>query len=185
MRYEPVKQSMEPGMFDIRGDMRDIYPSTEKVIYRLHFSDDVLEYIEKKDSLTFESLGAVDHVWIWPGSQYMQDLTDLENILISIEDEMNKRVKELLAQGKDLEANRLKKRTIYDIRMIKETGFVNGIENYSMYFEKRKRGATPNTIFDYFPDDMLIIMDESHMSVPQLQSMPSADKTRKTSLVEH
>jgi excinuclease ABC subunit B len=186
MRYEPVKQSMGAGMFDVRWDMRDIYPSTEKVIYRLHFSDDLLEYIEKKDSLTFEVIWwPLDHIWIWPGSQYMQDTSDIQNILIHIEAEMNARVKELLAQGKDLEANRLKKRTIYDIRMIKETGFVNGIENYSMYFEKRNWGDTPNTIFDYFPDNMLIIMDESHMSVPQLQSMPAADKTRKHSLIEH
>lgn len=185
MQYEPVKQSIEAGMFDVRGDMRDIYPSTEKVIYRLHFSDDQLEYIEKKNSLTFEDLWSVDHIWIWPWSQYMQDKSDLTNILLQIEDEMNDRVKELLSQGKDLEANRLKKRTMYDIRMIKETGFVNGIENYSMYFEKRDRGDTPNTIFDYFPDDMLIIMDESHMSVPQLQWMPSADKTRKQSLINY
>lgn len=185
MRYEPVKQSIEAGMFDIRWDMRDVFPSTEKVIYRLHFNDDKLELIEKKDNLTFESLGTLSDIWLWPASQYMQDTSDLTNILMEIEAEMNSRVKELLAEGKDLEANRLKKRTMYDIRMIKETGFVNGIENYSMYFEKRQWWDTPNTIFDYFPDDMLIIMDESHMSVPQLQSMPAADKTRKQSLIEH
>jgi excinuclease ABC subunit B len=185
MQYEPVKQSIEQGMFDVRGDMRDIYPSTEKVIYRLHFSDDHLDFIEKKDSLTFEDLGAVEQIRIWPGSQYMQDKSDLNQILIDIEHEMNTRVETLLKEWKDLEANRLKKRTLYDIRMIKETGFTNGIENYSMYFEKRNWWDTPNTIFDYFPDDMLIIMDESHMSIPQLRSMPSADKTRKMSLIDY
>lgn len=185
MQYEPVKQSIEQGMFDVRGDMRDIYPSTEKVIYRLHFSDDHLDFIEKKDSLTFEDLGAVEQVRIWPGSQYMQDKSDLNQILIDIEHEMNTRVDVLLKEWKDLEANRLKKRTLYDIRMIKETGFTNGIENYSMYFEKRNWWDTPNTIFDYFPDNMLIIMDESHMSIPQLRSMPSADKTRKMSLIDY
>jgi excinuclease ABC subunit B len=189
MRYEPVKssQALEAGTFDVRGDMRDIFSSTEKIVYRLHFTDEKLEYIEKKDSLTWETIGntSLPDVWIWPATQYIQDTSDMQNILIQIEAEMNDRVKELLAQGKDLEANRLQKRTMFDIRMIKETGFVNGIENYSMYFEKRNWGDTPNTIFDYFPDDMLIIMDESHMSVPQLQGMPSADKTRKHSLVNH
>ena len=165
--------------------MRNIFSSTEKFIYRLHFSEDKLEYIEKKDSLTWETVDTPNHMQLWPSSQYMQDLSDIGNILIRIEHEMNERVKDLLKQGKDLEANRLKKRTMYDIRMIKETGFVNGIENYSMYFENRAPGDTPNTIFDYFPDDFLIIMDESHMSVPQLRSMPSADRTRKFSLVEH
>lgn len=115
----------------------------------------------------------------------MQDMSDSNQILIDIETEMITRVDELKSQGKLVEAQRLEKRVMYDIRMIKETGFVNGIENYSMYFEKRGRGETPQTIFDYFPDDMLLIMDESHMSVPQLQSMPSADQTRKKSLIDH
>ena len=189
MRYEPVKssQALEAGTFDVRGDMRDVFSSTEKIVYRLHFTDEVLEYIEKKDSLTWETIGntSLPNVRIWPATQYIQDTSDMKNILIQIEDEMNTRVKELLSQWKDLEANRLQKRTMFDIRMIKETWFVNGIENYSMYFEKRNWWDTPNTIFDYFPDDMLIIMDESHMSVPQLQGMPSADKTRKHSLVNH
>ncbi|MFA7284831.1 MAG: DEAD/DEAH box helicase family protein [Candidatus Absconditabacterales bacterium] len=185
MRYEQVHQKIEPGMFDSRGHMRDIFPSTEKVIYRLHFMEDHLEHIERKDSLTRETLSSPDHIQLRPSSQYMQDLTDVTSILVEIEKEMEERVQQLLSQGKDLEANRLKKRTLYDMRMIKETGFVNGIENYSMYFEHRAPGDTPNTIFDYFPDGCLIIMDESHMSVPQLRSMPSADRTRKYSLVEH
>ncbi len=185
MRYEQVHQKIEAGMFDARGHMRDIFPSTEKVIYRLHFLEDQLEYIEKKDSLTRETLASPDHIQLRPSSQYMQDLSDVQKILVAIEQEMEERVQWLLDHGKDLEANRLKKRTLYDLRMIKETGFVNGIENYSMYFENRAPWDTPNTIFDYFPDDCLIIMDESHMSVPQLRSMPSADRTRKYSLVEH
>ncbi len=185
MRYESVKQTQEQGTFDVRWDMRDIYPSTEKVLYRLHFTDDHLDLIEKRDALTWEPLGTPDHIWLWPWSQYMQDMSDIKDILIQIEAEMVTRVHELKAQGKLVEAQRLEKRTMYDIRMIKETGFVNGIENYSMYFEKRDRWATPQTIFDYFPDDMLLIMDESHMSIPQLQSMPAADKTRKKSLIDH
>lgn len=185
MRYESSTKNGEQGTFNVRWDMWDIYPSTEKALYRLHFTDGVLEYIEKKDSLTWEPIDTPKQLWIWPASQYMQDTSELEPILVAIEQEMRQRVDELTAQGKLLEANRIEKRTLYDIRMIKETGFTNGIENYSMYFEKRKWGDTPNTIFDYFPDDMLVIIDESHMTVPQLQSMPSADFTRKKSLIDH
>ncbi len=95
------------------------------------------------------------------------------------------RVEELKKAGRDIEAHRIGKRVMYDIRMIKETGFVNGIENYSTYFDKRKPGEAPYTIFDYFPDDMLMIVDESHMSIPQLRAMPEGDKARKNSLIEH
>ena len=98
---------------------------------------------------------------------------------------MKERVQELKKAGMELEAHRIQKRVMYDIRMIKEVGFVNGIENYSVYFDKRQHGESPYTIFDYFPDDMLLIMDESHMSVPQLQGMPQADKSRKINLIEH
>lgn len=185
MRYSPVNQTLEPGMFDVKGQTIDIFPSTEKVIIRLHFNGEKLEYIEKKNHLTRESIWPIDKAFIWPSTQYMQDLSDMELILKQIELEMIERVKELEKQWKQVEAIRLKKRTMYDIRMMKETGFTNGIENYSMYFEHRNRWDTPNTIFDYFPDDLLLIMDESHMSVPQLRSMPSADRTRKYSLVEH
>lgn len=185
MRYSPVNQNIEPGMFDIKWQVIDIFPSTEKVIIRLHFNEEKLEYIEKKDHLTRESLWGIEKAFVWPSTQYMQDLSDIELIIKQIELEMKERCDELENQWKQLEAVRLKKRTLYDIRMIKETWFTNGIENYSMYFEHRDRGDTPNTIFDYFPEDLLVIMDESHMSVPQLRSMPSADRTRKYSLVEH
>lgn len=185
MQYKPMLQKFESGMFDFRGELLDICSSTEKYIYRCIFDEDVLVHIEQRDVLTWESLGVIDHVVIRPSSQYMQDQSDLTNILIRIEEEMSERVKQLESEDKLLEANRLKKRVMYDIRMIKETGFTNGIENYSMYFENRDRGEIPNTIFDYFPDDMLVIMDESHMSVPQMKSMPSADRSRKYSLIEH
>lgn len=185
MRYMPVSQNIEPGMFDIKWQIIDIFPSTEKVIIRLHFNEDKLEYIEKKDYLTWESLGNMEKAFIWPSTQYMQDLSDIELIMKQIELEMTERYQELEKQWKQVEAIRLKKRTMYDLRMIKEAWFTNGIENYSMYFEHRNRWDTPNTIFDYFPDDMFTIIDESHMCVPQLRSMPAADRTRKYSLIEH
>lgn len=185
MQYKPMLQKFESGMFDFRGELLDICSSTEKYIYRCIFDEDVLTHIEQRDVLTWESIWVIDHAVIRPSSQYMQDQSDISNILIRIEEEMTQRVKQLDDEWKMLEANRLKKRVMYDIRMIKETGFTNGIENYSMYFEDRDRWQIPNTIFDYFPDDMLVIMDESHMSVPQMKSMPSADRSRKYSLIEH
>jgi excinuclease ABC subunit B len=112
-------------------------------------------------------------------------MSDLENILKLIESEIEVAAGEFEKENKLVEAQRLRKRVGYDIRMIKETGFVNGIENYSLYFDGREPGQPPFTIFDYFPDDMLMIIDESHMSLPQLRAMPQADKARKENLVKH
>lgn len=185
MQYKPMQSKIEPGTFDLKGELLDIYASIENVIYRMHFNDDKLELIESKDALSFKQLGNVPKCLIWPSSQYIQDMTDVEQILKAIENEMKIRVDELKKAGKDIEAHRINKRVMYDIRMIKETGFVNGIENYSIYFDKRQPGQAPYTIFDYFPDDMLMIIDESHMSIPQLRAMPEGDRARKNSLIEH
>lgn len=185
MQYKPVQGKIEQGMFDFKGDMLDIFSSIERVVYRLLFNEDVLEMIQIKDSDSFKDLGTTTHAHIWPSSQYLQDMSDIDAILVKIHAEMEARVAELKKEWKELEAHRIQKRVTYDIRMIKETGFVNGIENYSIYFDKRKHGEAPYTIFDYFPNDMLIIMDESHMSAPQLKAMPQADASRKKNLIDH
>jgi excinuclease ABC subunit B len=112
-------------------------------------------------------------------------MSDIQAILSAIETEKNERVAELDAADDVIASHRLNKRVEYDIRMIRETGFTNGIENYSLYFDNRTPGQAPNTLFDYFPDDMLLIVDESHMTIPQFKSMPKADKSRKLSLVDH
>jgi excinuclease ABC subunit B len=122
---------------------------------------------------------------IWPATQYLQDMNDIQTILEQIQAEMELRTKELEQEQKFVEAERLRKKVSYDIRMIRETGFVNGIENYSIYFDKRLPGESPNTIFDYYPEDMLLIIDESHMTVPQLRAMPQADSSRKTNLIKY
>lgn len=180
-----MQSKIEPGTFDLKGETLDVYASIENVIYRMHFNDDLLELIEQKDAVSFKPLGTTNKCLIRPSSQYLQDMSDLENILKAIENEMTRRVDELKLAGKELEAHRIGKRVMYDLRMIKETGFVNGIENYSIYFDKRQPGQAPYTIFDYFPDDMLMIVDESHMSIPQLRAMPEGDRARKSSLIEH
>lgn len=172
-------------MFEIRGESIDIYSSTEKVLYRLHFSFETLDHIEIRNASTFESIGDAKHITIWPATQYLQDDRDVKNILSQIEADMLTRVTEFESQGKLVEAERLRKKTLYDIKMIQETGFTNGIENYSPYFEQRLQGGTPNTIFNYFPDDFLLIVDESHMTLPQLRAMPQGDKSRKQTLIDH
>ena len=185
MQYKPVQWKIESGMFDIKGDIIDIFSSIEKVVYRLFFNEDELEVIQLRDADSFKDLWNTQKVHIWPSSQYLQDMSWLDAILEKIMDEMKWRVEELKKAGKELEAHRIQKRVTYDMRMIKETGFVNGIENYSIYFDKRQHGESPYTIFDYFPQDMLVIMDESHMSVPQMRAMPEWDRSRKLNLIEH
>ena len=185
MQYKPVQSNIEPGMFDFRGETLDIYSSTERVIYRLHFNEEMLEMIEIKDAQSFQNKWSTQKIMIRPATQYLQDLSDIEPILAQMQAEMELRVKEFEKAGMLVEAERIKKRVSYDIRMIRETGFVNGIENYSLYFDRRLPGEAPNTIFDYFPDDMLMILDESHMTAPQLRAMPQADRSRKTNLIKY
>ena len=141
-------------------------------MYRCFFDEEFLERIEKRDSLTYELQTIEQKAMLWPATQYLQDTTDLEQILAQMHAEKELRVKEFEKLNMPIEAERIKKRVEYDIRMIRETGFVNGIENYSLYFDQRLPGQPPNTIFDYFPDDFLLIVDESHMTLPQLRAMP-------------
>ncbi len=185
MQYKPVQSKIEHGMFDMHGETVDIFSSTEKFLYRLHFNEEKLELIELRDSMSYEFRGKVNKVTVWPATQFLQDVTDLEFILAQMDAEKEERVKEFEKAGMLVEAERIKKRVEYDIRMIRETWFVNGIENYSLYFDRRLPGQPPNTIFDYFPDDFLLIIDESHMTLPQLQAMPSGDKSRKMNLVKY
>lgn len=185
MQYKAVQSKIESWMFDIRWEIVDIFSSVDKVIYRLYFNEDLLELIQMKDSLTYEDLWTLKKATIWPANQFLQDMSDLNNIYDQIKAEMEERVKELKSQWKELEANRLYKKVMYDIRMIKETWFTNGIENYSLYFDRRVAGQPPNTLFDYFPDDFLLIIDESHMSIPQLRAMPHGDRSRKINLIKH
>lgn len=185
MRYEPVQSKIEPGMFDFQGEVLDIYSSTEKHVYRCFFNEERLEMIQLKDSLTYEPRGNVTHTTIWPATQYLQNVDNLPEILDNILREMDARATDLEKAGSLVEAQRLRKKVDYDVRMIRETGFVNGIENYSPYFDKRLPGETPYTIFDYFPQDCLLIIDESHMTLPQLMAMPKADQSRKLNLAKH
>ncbi len=185
LQYKPMHWKIEPGTFDFKGDIIDIYSTIENIIYRLIFDEDELVMIQLKDATSWQNLWNKQKITIWPATQFLQEMDDLDNILKAIKNELDERVKELKKQWKNLEAERLYKRTTYDLRMIKETGYVNWIENYSIYFEWRLPGQPPNTLFDYFPNDFLLIIDESHMTIPQLRAMPQWDKSRKLSLIEH
>lgn len=185
IQYKPVQSKIEHWMFDMQWDRIDIFSSTDKDLFRLHFDEDVLEFIELRDSTSFEFHGKKEKIFIWPATQFLQDISDLEAILVKMDTEKEFRVKEFEKKWMMIEAERIKKKVEYDIRMIKETWFTNGIENYSLYFDQRDPGQTPNTIFDYFPDDFLMIVDESHMTLPQLKAMPSGDKSRKENLVKY
>lgn len=185
MQYKPLHGTLEAGMFAIHGEMMDIYASTDKHLRRLYFDDKKLEYIQLRDPLTFAPIDTVNRCTIRPATQFLQNLDDLTDTLRQIEQELQERVAWFTKQWMLVEAQRLQKRVMYDIKMIQETWFVNGIENYSPYFEKRLDDAPPHTIFDYFPDDFLLIIDESHMTIPQFQWMPQADRSRKTALVDY
>lgn len=185
MQYKPVHGTIEAGMFALHGEMLDIYASTDKHLWRCYFNDTTLEYIQLRDPVTYAPLQTVDRCTLWPATQFLQNLDNLGQTLSAIQEELHDRVRWFKDKWMLVEAQRLEKRVMYDIKMIQETWFVNGIENYSPYFEQRLDNAPPNTIFDYFPDDFLLIIDESHMTIPQFQWMPQADKSRKTALIDY
>jgi len=185
MQYKPIHGKIEPWMFEMKWDILDIFSSTEKCLYRCFFDEDVIERIEQRDSLTYELKSPVQKAMLWPATQYLQDTSDLELILQEINAEKELRVKEFEKLWMLVEAERIKKKVEYDIRMIRETWFVNGIENYSLYFDQRLPWEPPNTIFDYFPDDFLLIIDESHMTIPQLRAMAQWDRARKNNLIRY
>lgn len=174
------------GSFRVRGDVLEIFPASfsERAI-RVEFFGDTIERITEVDVLTGEILGERMHVAIFPASHYVTPKDRLEMAIKSIQKELEERVNELLNQGKVLEAERLKQRTNYDIEMLLETGYCKGIENYSLHLTGRKPGEPPFTLLDYFPKDYLIIIDESHVTIPQLRAMWAGDRSRKEALVEH
>ena len=185
MQYKPIHWKIEPWMFEMKGDMLDIFSSTERCMFRIFFDEDIIERIEKRDSQSYELKESVQKAMLWPATQYLQDDSDLETILSQINAEKELRIKEFEKLWMLVEAERIKKRVEYDIRLIRETWFVNGIENYSLYFDKRLPWEPPNTIFDYFPDDFLLIVDESHMTLPQLRAMAQWDRARKNNLIRY
>ncbi|MEO6513543.1 MAG: excinuclease ABC subunit UvrB [Candidatus Saccharimonadales bacterium] len=185
IQYQRNDIDFHRSTFRVRGDVVDVFPASEELAYRIEFFGDEVDRITKIDPLTGEILKELDEFKIFPGSHYVTPHDKLKVALGKIERELDERVAQFKMEGKLLEAQRLEQRTRFDLEMLEETGFVKGIENYSRYLTNREPGEQPATLMDYFPDDYLLLVDESHQSIPQVRGMYNGDRARKEVLVEH
>lgn len=185
MQYHRNDLAFERGNFRIMGDTIDLFPANGEFAYRFEFGFDTLEEVKIVDPLTFEIREKPDHVHIFPNTHYATPKEELMRALMTIEEEFKNRLEYFNEHNKYLEAQRLSQRTKYDLEMLAETGFVKGIENYSRHLDGRKPGEPPSTLLDFFPKDFLLIVDESHMTLPQVRGMYNGDHARKESLVEY
>ncbi|WP_019534863.1 excinuclease ABC subunit UvrB [Paenibacillus ginsengihumi] len=186
IQYQRNDINFTRGTFRVRGDVVEIFPASHgEHAIRVELFGDEIERITEIDVLTGEILAEREHAAIFPASHFVTHEEKMKRALVNIERELEERLAELRAEGKLLEAQRLEQRTRYDIEMMQEMGFCSGIENYSGPLTFRERGATPYTLFDYFPDDMLVIVDESHATLPQIRAMYNGDRARKEVLVNH
>ena len=185
IQYDRNDYDLSRGCFRVRGDVVDVYPPYAEHPLRFEFFGDEVELIAEIDEVTGELLREYDAIPVWPASHYVTEKPKVTAALRSIEEECERRVSELKAADKLLEAQRLQQRTDYDLEMLETMGFCTGIENYSRHLDGRKPGEPPFTLIDYFPKDMLCIIDESHVTVPQIRGMHEGDRSRKVTLVEH
>lgn len=185
IQYDRNDYDLARGTFRVRGDVVDVYPPYAEHPLRFEFFGDEVELIAEIDEVTGEILREYDAIPVWPASHYVTEKPKVTAALKSIEEELEVRVGELKANDKLLEAQRLEQRTSYDLEMLETMGFTTGIENYSRHLDGRKPGEPPFTLIDYFPKDMLCIIDESHVTVPQIRGMHEGDRSRKVTLVEH
>ena len=186
IQYERNDINFTRGTFRVRGDILEIFPANndERAI-RIEFFGDEIDRITEIDYVTGKIVGTRNHVVIFPASHYVTTPERVEKAVIEIEKELEERVKSFKGDDKLLEAQRIEQRTKYDIEMLKEIGFCQGIENYSRHITGRKPGEKPYTLMDFFPDDYLIIIDESHVTVPQVRGMYAGDRSRKASLIDN
>jgi len=185
MKYERNDVELTRGRFRVRGNVVEVCPAYEKNIVRFEIFDDIIEKIYELDPVTGEILKKDDSIGIYPGTHYVTFRDRIDDAISSIQKELEIRLPELKSQNKLLEAQRLEQRTKYDIEMIREMGYCNGIENYSRHLDGRAPGQPPGTLLDYFPKDFLMIIDESHVTVPQVRGMYAGDRSRKDVLVDY
>lgn len=185
IQYQRNDIDFHRSTFRVRGDVVDVFPAGEELAYRFDFFGDEVDRITKIDPLTGEVLATLDEYKIFPGSHYVTPYDKLKVAMGKIETELDDRLAYFNKNGMLLEAQRLQQRTRFDLEMLEETGFVKGIENYSRYLTNREGGEQPATLLDYFPDDFLMLVDESHMTIPQVRGMYNGDRARKEVLVEH
>lgn len=191
IHYERVAGDLNSGAFRALGNSIEIMPVSDTFIYRIQLSENTIESITKIDAITREIVDEISSFFLFPAKHFITDPSQLEHVIKSIKEEAKERLEELNKAGKILEAERLKRRTNYDLALIQEIGYCNGIENYSRHFSGKAAGEPPDTLLSYFPHnkdgsaDFLTIIDESHVTVPQLNAMYAGDKSRKDTLVEH
>ena len=186
IQYARNDMDFKRGTFRVRGDVLEIFPVSESEhAIRVEFFGDEVDRITEIDVLTGEIKAELEHMVVFPASHYVVDRDNMNRAIIGIENELEYRVKEFQSQDKLLEAQRISERTNFDIEMLRETGFCSGIENYSRHFSGLKPGQPPHTLLDYFPDDFIIMVDESHITIPQIRGMYAGDRSRKNTLVEY
>lgn len=186
IQYSRNDYEVKRGSFRVRGDTLDIFPSaSEELLTRVSFFGDMIEKITEVDHLTGKVQWTRNYTAIYPASHYATSSDKMKKALVSIEEELEERLPVMRAEGKVIEAYRLEQRTRYDLEMLRETGFCKGIENYSRHLAQREPGTAPFTLIDFFPDDYLLMIDESHVSIPQIGAMYSGDRSRKENLVNY
>lgn len=185
IQYQRNDVDFHRSTFRVRGDVVDVFPAGEEMAYRVEFFGDEIERISQVDPLTGEIRKQLEQLSIYPGSHYVTPQEKLKVAMVHIREELDQRLNFFKKNNLLLEAQRLQQRTNFDLEMLEETGFVKGIENYSRYLTDREPGEQPATLMDYFPDDYLLLIDESHMTIPQVRGMYNGDKARKEVLVEH
>ena len=185
LQYDRNDMTVGRGNFRVRGDTIEVQPAYDETVTRIEMFGDTVERITIVDALTGETVNDMSEVLIFPATHYVAGDERMRKAVIGIEHELQLRLKQFETEGKLLEAQRLRMRTQYDLEMIAEVGFCNGIENYSMHIDGRSPGEPPFTLLDYFPDDYLLVIDESHVTIPQLHGQFAGDRSRKANLVEH
>ena len=185
IQYARNDYQLARGTFRVRGDVLEVHPAYQDTVYRISLFGDEVESMTEVDPLTGEILRELDTLTVYPATHFVTNEDRLTFALKNIEAELEGRLAELEGEGKVLEAYRLRQRTQYDLEMMRELGFCSGIENYSRHLDGRAAGSTPYTLLDYFPDDYVTFVDESHITLPQVRGMYNGDRSRKTTLVEH
>ena len=185
IQYQRNHLSFEPGIFRVRGDVVEVYPAYEDVAYRIELWGDEVERLSKIDPLRGVVIEKLDQLTIWPKTHYVTPEDKLKAAIRDIKIELEARENEFRAAGKIVELQRLHQRVIYDVEMMKEMGYCSGIENYSRFLDGRQPGQPPHTLLDYFPEDFIVFMDESHVATGQLHGMYNGDRSRKTTLVDY
>ena len=180
-----ISDEFKQGKFRIIGDTIDIFPAHTDFAFKIHFFGDEIEEIEKFDPFTNEIISKEKSIWIYPANIFVTSPNKIQDVIKLIQDDLLKQYEYFNEIGSTLEANRIKERTEFDMEMIKELGYCSGIENYSRYFDGRKPGTRPFCLLDYFPNDYLTIIDESHVTIPQVRAMYGGDRSRKENLVEY